>query len=690
MGKELYLRILVVFLISGMIFLAILLFFFPDIDRYGFHVLKQEPCDWNIVDYHDLNNDGVFEKIACNTSPPIPYFLVTSGKGILDQFNFSGGMCEIDHASYGDYNHNGLKEIYVFTWSDDSIFLNVVEPYKTDYQYSAGKFVDKYLMYKGQYTHSVHPCGSFDLNDDGHKEFVFSVFTGYAVFPRRMYAYDPVKDTIIKSPQAGTGIFKPYAFDLNRDGKVEFFGDVSALGNCRNDVPFRDDHSYLMIFDHSMNFLFDPVEIGSFPSSLVIRPFIPHHRPYLATLHKSMGVEAIPSELMLFDIAGKMIRSVPLNNDEIGEMYLVSANEHTRDELYLIHPDGLVEELDTNLLVVSKKRIRGILTGLHTTLDINLDGLQEYIFRGIHPQELIVTDHQLNRMGKLAVPDNKKVKNISVEGKPDAGPVIYLQCSDQSLYYSSKLNPLYSWRYLVFCLIFIAIFLILFGTQQLQLYILSQCFARERRIAELQIRSVKNQIDPHFTLNILNSIGNLFLKNDAGKADYIFGKYARMLRNTITSSDKITVTLEEELEFVNDYLGLERYRMQERFDYRIETGPGVDKSLKIPKMLIHTFAENAVKHGLKPLKAGGLLSINVQKEDNICSIEIADNGIGRAGAAEMSGMSTGKGLQIIDEILKLYRKLEKSGIVYEVTDLVDETGKAAGTKVKITIPFSKT
>jgi len=104
-------------------------------------------------------------------------------------------------------------------------------------------------------------------------------------------------------------------------------------------------------------------------------------------------------------------------------------------------------------------------------------------------------------------------------------------------------------------------------------------------------------------------------------------------------------------------------------------------------MLIHTFVENAIKHGLKHRNGGGKLDISVEKQNRTIEVRIRDNGVGRQKAKEYSKLSTGKGLQILDNMLDLYSELRKTRISYQITDLQTDTGKADGTLVTITIPL---
>jgi len=214
---------------------------------------------------------------------------------------------------------------------------------------------------------------------------------------------------------------------------------------------------------------------------------------------------------------------------------------------------------------------------------------------------------------------------------------------------------------------------------------IEKSYQTSRRIAELQIRSMYNQLDPHFTLNLINSIGSLFLSKKTGEANYYFGKYAKMLREMILSSDKLEIPLKDELDFCQNYLLLEQFRMNNSFQFEIEIENQKCISTPIPRLLVHSFVENAVKHGIKHLeKQDGRISIHVSGEREI-KISIVDNGIGREKAKAYSLMSTGKGLKIVDETLTLYNSLRKKSLRYTLSDLFSSTGEPSGTKVEITV-----
>jgi len=110
--------------------------------------------------------------------------------------------------------------------------------------------------------------------------------------------------------------------------------------------------------------------------------------------------------------------------------------------------------------------------------------------------------------------------------------------------------------------------------------------------------------------------------------------------------------------------------MDNRFDYNITIDQKLEvDTIKIPKMLIYTFVENAVKHGISPLKNRGQIDIEVKKQNNnSLFVKISDNGIGRDKARKHPAFGTGKGLKILDEIIGLFYKLEKIDIHYDLKD----------------------
>ena len=104
-------------------------------------------------------------------------------------------------------------------------------------------------------------------------------------------------------------------------------------------------------------------------------------------------------------------------------------------------------------------------------------------------------------------------------------------------------------------------------------------------------------------------------------------------------------------------------------------------------MILQIHAENALKHGLLPKKAGGLLEISISKEEEDILLTIKDNGIGRNASGKSNSQSTGRGMKILGQLFQTYNKYNRKPLRQEIIDLYDNDQKPAGTLVKIFVPL---
>jgi sensor histidine kinase YesM len=209
--------------------------------------------------------------------------------------------------------------------------------------------------------------------------------------------------------------------------------------------------------------------------------------------------------------------------------------------------------------------------------------------------------------------------------------------------------------------------------------------SQKRRLVTLQLQGIKAQLDPHFTFNTLNSVASLIYLEDREAAyDYMI-KFTELLRGMLNDAERIYRSLAEELQFLTTYLDLEKLRFGEKFNYLIEIGEGVSQKEQVPKLVLQTFAENAIKHGIMPKLEGGMLKIRADRENDYLKLTVEDNGIGREAAAGHS-YSTGKGLKITNEFYEILNQINKKPIKHLITDLYDETGSPSGTRVEVWVP----
>lgn len=157
--------------------------------------------------------------------------------------------------------------------------------------------------------------------------------------------------------------------------------------------------------------------------------------------------------------------------------------------------------------------------------------------------------------------------------------------------------------------------------QLLQLKIDEQSFLRDQ--AEFQV--LKAQINPHFLYNALGTIMALVLKKP-DTARVLIKNLSDFMRQTLDRTHEMT-TLSEDLAIVRNYLHIEKARFGDRITV-IEDIPAELQNEQIPVFSIQPLVENAIRHGLSPLKEGGTIRISAWNSPNGCFVEVSDNGTG--------------------------------------------------------------
>lgn len=214
----------------------------------------------------------------------------------------------------------------------------------------------------------------------------------------------------------------------------------------------------------------------------------------------------------------------------------------------------------------------------------------------------------------------------------------------------------------------------------------------EKEMFELEQKSLRLQMNPHFMFNSLNSIQNLILQNERTKAVDYLARFSQLMRMVLTAARESYIAFEEEVKLINNYLELESLRFAHSFSYSIFIDPEIDVEFTgVPPMVVQPFIENAILHGLLN-KTQGKKSLKVyfyQKGKYILCI-VEDNGIGRdaaTGIKAASGLTRkSQGMEITRERLKILLAPYNIDDPIEITDLRDEAGNALGTRVQILIP----
>ncbi|WP_059053356.1 sensor histidine kinase [Paenibacillus senegalimassiliensis] len=146
----------------------------------------------------------------------------------------------------------------------------------------------------------------------------------------------------------------------------------------------------------------------------------------------------------------------------------------------------------------------------------------------------------------------------------------------------------------------------------------------ERIRAELNL--LQSQMNPHFLFNTLNALLVVSTKNNYVDVKDIIKDLSKLLRRLLNWKDDL-VSLEEEMSFTVMYLGIEKFRFRDKFEYHIKVSEEA-RQYKIPKLSIQQLAENACKHGIQAIEGLGIVTIRAEVIGEYLSILIADNGKG--------------------------------------------------------------
>ncbi len=143
-------------------------------------------------------------------------------------------------------------------------------------------------------------------------------------------------------------------------------------------------------------------------------------------------------------------------------------------------------------------------------------------------------------------------------------------------------------------------------------------------VKDAELSALKSQINPHFIFNSLNNIRSLVIE-DSEKARDMITHLSDLLRFSVQFDQFEKVTLEKEMEVVEDYLKLESIQLEERLDFRIHLQEA-SLEISLPPMIIQTLVENAIKHSINDLPKGGEILIESEVKDAYLNIFVKNTG----------------------------------------------------------------
>lgn len=146
----------------------------------------------------------------------------------------------------------------------------------------------------------------------------------------------------------------------------------------------------------------------------------------------------------------------------------------------------------------------------------------------------------------------------------------------------------------------------------------------ETTVKELELKTIKSHINPHFIFNSLNSIRALVDENPQ-RARRSITELSNILRSSMKAEKSETVTLQKELDIIKDYLALEQMRFEERLKIEFKIDDNV-LELPVPPMMLQTLVENAIKHGISKRIDGGIVRVTANFKNHHLELSVQNTG----------------------------------------------------------------
>jgi two-component sensor histidine kinase len=678
----------------AMVVSAMVLLVFPvHVRKYELEVLRTEMQQPKSKIYHiDLDHDGTTEKVKYINFHDLraALLLYSHDEKIIDQWNAEHVYIKNSKLAHGDYDHDGFEEIYMFTHKEDSLFLNITEYLDEDGMEMKGKYLFQMPLYENKIGYSVEVFNMFDNDNDGFDELYMWFWNGFPLEPRQLGYYNLQKDTLVLGPDLGNNLVPPFfTGNFDNDRGMEITGSVSSPGNYRDSVYITDHSAWFMVYDQFLNFKFEPVEFPGPLSKVSAIPVRINDKTYYACCYRYLGTVLEESAILyVFNAQGEKIKKIDLQHAGMDYSYTCFKGI-TDSTLYVKSRKGKIVTLDFNAFLLDEVVNRAKLNGRHVlSFDLNADQHKEFLFIDTTGYFLTVTNEQFKPLARfksdvpLHLTEFQEIKSNDERKKL----VYYSDGNEYEIVY--RKNPLYILELAQIPMVFLIslgiVVLINAGTQ----YRNRKNTEKDRELTRLQLLSLKNQFDPHFTYNIINTLGGVIYKDDKEKAYKFLTRFSSLLRLIMNTSDQIVISLEDEIQMVREYLELQLHRFDSLFHYEISIDKDIDIHMKVPRLIIQTFAENAVKHGFIQNEAkGGLLTIACLPNGNsTVLIRVRDNGVGRSKAKKNQRNSTGLGLATLNKFLTILNENNRQKIYYKINDLMDENNNPLGTSIELVIP----
>lgn len=219
---------------------------------------------------------------------------------------------------------------------------------------------------------------------------------------------------------------------------------------------------------------------------------------------------------------------------------------------------------------------------------------------------------------------------------------------------------------------------------------LKKTLTLQKELAEYEQKALHLQMNPHFVFNCLGSISSFIVQNGTDSAIKYLAKFSKLMRLTLEYSKESLIPIDKEIESLQNYLELEQLRFNNTFDFTITKSDEIEDDVALPPLLLQPFVENAIIHGVIPIKENGQIKVDFQINDESLICTITDNGVGfeTSKKSKENSVSVHKSMAI--DIIKKRLEMIASSTNKEAVISIEEkdfSDNITGTKVVLKLPI---
>jgi len=663
----------------------VIIYFLPDyFTKYKLELKEQTYISKNYrVYYSDLNNNNLSERIIAVPSVNSSFMLHDDKDNLVDQWNFSGRFIgSTDLCWFFDTDGDGFTEVYTVTQKLDSVFLNIAVPYINNSVQTDIKtiFIDTINEYNNTFSCGVYGAKLSNHKINGVKEVLFTITQGFGGNPRNIYKYNSKTYQIQKSEHLTNASYIVDQADINNDGFDEIMFKHYSHGNKLDSIyTTRSDESlWLSVLDYKLDFLFMPIEIKVPYSRLIVQSYEHNGIINLLALLNSNQREISKPKLLVYSNSGILIKEKKLASG----WYQIFPNESKNGFLLFNTENGHLKKLDLEFEEQSAFILKP--NSELYKIDINNDGINEWLNVPLDRREFSIYQENFKDKQSFEFPSSDTPSFYYGVIKTANNNQLYIQNNDYYYTFNYLENPYFYYKYLSYLFIYVLVLgfvLLIIKGQKIRT---EKQRTMEKEIVELQLKTIKNQVDPHFVFNAINTISGLMLTDRKLEADEFICNFSDLMRSTLQKSDKVFCSLQEEIDYVKKYMELQQVRFNQQFKYQLKIESTINLNDNVPKHILYTYIENAIKHGINS-KYKLLIKIDILERNDKLVLTIEDNGGGFNPSKNTKINSTGNGIVIMGKIYNLYTKLYKKQISHNIKEITDDKNKSIGVKVSVFI-----